>query len=123
MSDYHRLDVWRAAHELTLSIYRATSTFPRHEQFGLTSQLRRAGVSVGANIAEGSSRGDKEFCRFLTIALGSTNEVEYLLLVATALGYVDGADLMATAAVVGRKLTRLRRTILKRTAEHLVPST
>jgi four helix bundle protein len=117
MSDYRRLEVWKAAHQLTLQLYRATTSFPHHEQFGLTSQLRRAAVSVGANIAEGSSRGDKEFARFLTIALGSANEVEYLLLVASDLGYIEGAELMSAAAIVGRMLVKFRRAVLARSPE------
>ena len=115
MSDYRRLEVWKAAHQLTLQIYRVTTVFPRHEQFGLVSQLRRAAVSIGANIAEGSGRGGKEFARYLAIALGSVNEVEYLLLVATDLGYVDGTDLIAIASTIARRLARLRRAVLSAT--------
>jgi four helix bundle protein len=112
MSNYGRLDVWNAAHQLTLQIYQLSATFPHYEQFGLTSQLRRASVSIGANIAEGSGRGSKEFARFLGIALGSANEVEYLLLVASDLQYANCTELQAAAAVVGRQLTQLRRAVL-----------
>src|SRR5437764_11037972 len=99
MSNYRSLDVWKTGHQLTLQIYRETTNFPSHERFGLTAQLRRAAVSIGANIAEGSSRGDKEYARFLTMSIGSASEVEYLLLVATDLEYFDGREL---EAAVGR---------------------
>ena len=80
MIAYERFDAWRAAHELTLELYRATDTWPRSEQFGLTIQVRRAALSVPTNIAEGAAkRGSKEFRRFLDIALGSLAELSYLL--------------------------------------------
>jgi four helix bundle protein len=81
MKDFHALKVWRKAHQLTLAVYRITATFPRTEQYGLTSQLRRACSSVAANLAEGCGRdGDAEFARFCSIAMGSASELEYHLL-------------------------------------------
>jgi four helix bundle protein len=112
MSNYQRLNVWKAAHSLTLSIYSETAQFPRHEQFGLSAQLRRACVSIGANLAEGSSRSRKDFARFLTIALGSTSELEYLLLVSRDLGYIDTYALSAQAVSIARMLQRLRQSML-----------
>jgi four helix bundle protein len=80
---YERLEAWQRAHELALSAYRATDRFPRDELFGLTSQIRRAALSVPTNIAEGSAkRGRREFRRFLDISLGSLSELSYLLLFA-----------------------------------------
>jgi four helix bundle protein len=80
---FTRLEVWRKAHQLSLQIYRATQAFPRAELYGLTGQLRRAVVSIGANIAEGRGRvGDGDFARFLRYALGSATEVECHLLLA-----------------------------------------
>ena len=80
MRAYERLDAWGRCHELTLAVYRATETFPKNELYGLTSQIRRAAVSAATNIAEGSAkRGPAEFARFLDIAVGSLNEVSYLL--------------------------------------------
>ena len=83
MQHFTRLEVWRKAHQLSLEIYRATQAFPRAELYGLTGQLRRAVVSIGANIAEGRGRvGDGDFARFLRYALGSATEVECHLLLA-----------------------------------------
>lgn len=68
MQDLRKLKVWEKAHSLTLDVYRATRSFPREEMYGLTSQMRRAAVSVGSNIAEGACRrGDADFGRFLQI--------------------------------------------------------
>jgi four helix bundle protein len=75
--------VWQKAHQLALHVYSATSPFPHQELYGLTSQLRRAAVSVPANIAEGCGRtSDRDFARFLQIAAGSASELEYHLLLA-----------------------------------------
>jgi four helix bundle protein len=83
VQDFRELVVWQRAHQLTLQIYRATRDFPREELYGITSQLRRAAASIGANIVEGRCRGsDAEFARFLNIALGSAAETEYHLLLA-----------------------------------------
>jgi four helix bundle protein len=77
---YEKFDAWRAAHALALEIYGATEKWPKQELFGLTSQTRRAALSVPANIAEGAGkRGSVEFGRYLDIALGSSSELSYLL--------------------------------------------
>jgi four helix bundle protein len=78
MEDFKDLKVWTKAHELTLAVYRQTRVFPKEEMYGLTSQLRRAAASIGANIAEGCGRrSDGEMKRFLQIARGSASELEY----------------------------------------------
>jgi four helix bundle protein len=83
MEDFEDLKVWGKAHLLTLAIYEVTRKFPREEVFGLTSQIRRASASIGANIAEGCGRrSDPEMKRFVQIARGSANELEYHLLLA-----------------------------------------
>ena len=83
MQDFRQLKVWRKAHSLALAIYKGTVRFPRTELYGLTSQIRRACVSIPANIAEGCGRGgDPELGRFLQIAMGSASELEYHLLLA-----------------------------------------
>ena len=90
MQDYRKLAVWKRAHELTLAIYACTGGFPRDEAFGLTSQLRRSAASIPANIVEGCGRDtNAEFARFLYIALGSANELEYHLLLARDLDYLE----------------------------------
>jgi len=90
MRSFKDLKVWQKGHELTLSIYRATKSFPRDEMYGLTSQLRRAAASIPANIAEGCVRGSgPDFRRFLQVALGSASEVEYHVLLSHELGYLD----------------------------------
>jgi four helix bundle protein len=83
MQDFRNVLAWQRAHALTLAVYQTSRSFPREELFGLTSQMRRAAVSVGGNIAEGCGRaGDREFVRFLRMALGSATELEYYLLLA-----------------------------------------
>jgi len=92
MMPYERLTAWQSAHELALAIYRATDDFPAPERYGLTAQLRRAGFSVAANIAEGAAkRGNGEFRRFLDIAIGSLSEVSYAIVLAKDLGIL-GAE-------------------------------
>lgn len=88
--DTNKLIVWQKSHELVLKIYEITKSFPREEQFGLTSQIRRAAVSVPSNIVEGKARGyNKEYIRFLLIARGSLEETKYQLLLAKDLKYID----------------------------------
>lgn len=83
MENFKDLKVWVTAHELTLQVYQRTHNFPKDEMYGLTSQMRRAAASVAANIAEGCGRrSDPEMRRFVQIARGSANELEYHLLLA-----------------------------------------
>ena len=90
MRDFRKLKVWEKAHQLTLQVYRITKNFPSDERFGLTVQLRRAAPSVPTNIAEGCGRNsERELARFMSIAAGSASEVEYQLLLASALSYIQ----------------------------------
>lgn len=90
MQSFRNLKVWEKAHILTLDVYQSSRTFPREEIYGLTSQMRRSSASIGANIAEGSCRkGDTEFGRFLQMAMGSASELEYHLLLAHDLAFLD----------------------------------
>ena len=101
MEDFKNLRVWEKAYELTLSVYQKTRTFPKEEMYGLTNQLRRAASSVGANIAEGCGRrSDPEMRRFLKIARGSANEVEYHLLLARDLQFLALNDFKELEAMV-----------------------
>src|SRR6266852_1244813 len=89
MKDFKELKIWHKAYELSLALYGASRSFPREEIYGLTSQLRRAAVSIGANIAEGCGRrSDGELVRFLQIARGSASEVEHHLLLARDLKFL-----------------------------------
>ncbi len=91
--DPNKLQVFRDAHELVLSTYRLTSGFPADETYGLQAQLRRAGVSIGANLAEGSARHEPgDYRRFVDIALGSAVELRYLFDLAADLGLLAGTD-------------------------------
>lgn len=88
-TDFTDLKVWEKAYALTLDIYKSTNEFPRHEQFGLVSQLRRAIVSVPSNIAEGKGRGSKkDFRKFLLIARGSLEEVRTQMMLSKDLNYI-----------------------------------
>lgn len=90
MKSYKNLIIWQKSNELILLIYKETLIFPRDEVYGLTSQLRRAGLSVVLNIVEGHARrsGSREFSRFLSVSLGSLAEVEYLLELSRELSYL-----------------------------------
>src|SRR5687768_819111 len=89
MQDFRKLRVWQKAHALTLEVFKLSASLARHPYFALQTQMLKAAVSVPANIAEGAGRtGDREFRRFVRIALGSTSELEYHLLLARDLGLV-----------------------------------
>jgi len=89
MQNFRNLLVWLKAHQLTLDVYAATSSFPKHEIYGITSQLRRSTSSVPTNISEGAGKQtDKDFKRYLGIAFGSACETEYLLFLSFELAYL-----------------------------------
>ncbi len=90
MRDFRQLRVWEESHSLALIIYKITKEFPKEELFTLTSQMRRSAASVPSNIAEGCGRGSSaDYARFLQIALGSATELDYQLILARDLGYVN----------------------------------
>ncbi len=113
MRDFKKYDIWKISHELVLSIYDISNDFPQSEIFGLTSQIRRASASVPTNIAEGCGRtSDAEFSRFLTIALGSATETEYLIILAKDLEYIDSEiyeTLSETVNHIKRKIYSLQQ--------------
>ena len=93
---FQDLIVWQKAHQFVLAVYRLTDNFPRQEIYGLTSQLRRAAVSIPANIAEGfKKQGRADKARFMNIAQGSIEECRYYLILAKDLGYGDSNSLMS----------------------------
>ena len=113
MRPHENLDVWKKGMEFVVAVYKATETFPKEERFGLTSQLRRAAVSIPANIAEGAGRkSSKEFAYFLSNSQGSASEVETELLIASRLGYIGERSYTALRSAldeIGRMLTGLCR--------------
>ena len=115
MKDFRDLKVWEKAHELALTAYAATTNFPKQEIFGIVSQIRRAATSIGANIAEGCGRGgNAEFQRFLHMAMGSANELEYHLLLSKDLHFLseeDHRDVQAQVVEVKRMLAGLIRKV------------
>ncbi|MBT4870445.1 MAG: four helix bundle protein [Candidatus Diapherotrites archaeon] len=111
MQDFKKLKVWQESRELVKEIYKITEKFPMNEQYGITSQMRRAVTSISANIAEGCGKAtQKEFRRFLVIANGSNKEVENFLIISNDLGYVNGVQLGEISQryeKIGKMLTSL----------------
>jgi len=96
MKDFRTLKVWEKAHALVLEIYKSTESFPKQEMYGVTSQIQRAAVSIPTNIAEGCGKdSDPELKRYFLISMGSSSELEYLLLLARDLKYLP-ADIHVT---------------------------
>jgi four helix bundle protein len=94
MKSHKDLDAWKAAIAVAKETYLVTRSFPKEEQFGMTTQMRRASVSIASNIAEGAARqGDKDFPRFLRIALGSAAELETQLVISKEIGLGLASDL------------------------------
>jgi len=119
-SSFQDLRIWQESMDLTVEIYRATSGFPKHEIYGLTSQMRRAAVSVPSNIAEGEGhRSDPEFVRFLFHARGSLLELQTQLLIARRLQYLSeekANELCRTGEGIGRGLNTLINKFRERAA-------
>jgi four helix bundle protein len=115
VQSYRDLTVWKTAVQLTLEVYRITESFPPSERFGLTSQLRRAAVSVASNIAEGHARSTRgEYRNFLSTARGSTVEVEVQLFLAERLGYAQSPMLVEARRycdAISRMITKLKRVL------------
>jgi len=101
MHNYRELKVWQKARVLVKTVYQITNHLPKEEAFGLTSQMRRAVVSISSNIAEGAGRRtDKDFCRFLDIAYGSSFELETQLLLCIDLDYIPEIILIETESQI-----------------------
>jgi four helix bundle protein len=115
MKNFHNLIVWQKAHALALNSYKATSSFPKHELYGLSSQIRRASASIPTNIAEGCGRrGNNEFHRFLQIAAGSASELEYQFLLSRDLQFISQVEyqqLNEDVCEIKRMLASLMRKI------------
>jgi four helix bundle protein len=113
MGDFQKLEAWKRAHALALNTYRACASMPPRDKYELTSQMRRAAVSIVSNIAEGDGRNSAvEFARFLRVAVGSANELTTQLLLARDLGALGSDEvecLMSETARVRRMLSGLIR--------------
>lgn len=115
MRPHEKLDIWKRAIDLVIRVYKATESFPLHERYGLTSQIRRAAVSIPANVAEGAARhSSKEFAHFLSNAQGSASELETELLIAERLGYLGSSGYITMRDEldsIGRMLVGLTRNV------------
>lgn len=118
MKNYKELEVWQKSKGVAVDIYKTTEVFPRTEQFGLTGQIRRAAVSIAANIAEGLGRGStREYVQFLFIARGSVMELETHLIIAEELGYLKAEQLkrfQENIEGIGQMLNRLIQALRSR---------
>lgn len=125
MKNYEELEVWHKAHALTLQLYRDTQAFPPSEMFGLTSQIRRAAASIGANLAEGCGRWNEvELARYIQIAMGSASELQNHLRLAKDLGFLNETSycpLVNALTSIRQMLTALFQT-LRRTRNTPVPA-
>ena len=110
---FQDLIVWQKAHQFVLSVYSLTSDFPKHEIYGLTSQFRRASISIPANIAEGfKKRGNADKARFLNIAQGSLEECRYYLILTEDLHYGDTTNVNNKIEEVSKLLHAYRKALL-----------
>jgi len=114
MQNYKDLKVWQKAHQFTLQLYQATSSFPKQETYGLTSQLRRASSSIPANIAEGCGKNSQsDFAHYLNISLGSANEAEYYLILAKDLKYMPDNTFNSLSSMINEVKAMLISLITK----------
>ena len=108
MRNFQELLVWQKSHELTLKVYKVSSSFPKEELFGLSSQIRRSASSIPTNIAEGCGHNSNaEMKRYLTISTGSCSELEYQIILAKDLGYIPKAafkELSESAITIRRMI-------------------
>jgi len=118
LKNYKELHVWQKAYQFCLEIYKVTKTFPNEEKYGLTSQIRRAAISIPSNIAEGYGRKSSgEYIQFLYVAYGSNCELETQLLLSGDLGYIEKIGLESLLKSVGdieRMLKALIRSLQKK---------
>jgi four helix bundle protein len=112
--DHKDLEAWKESMRLVEEVYKISAQFPKQELYGLTSQIRRAAVSIPSNLSEGAARnGNKEYINFLGISLGSLAEVETQLIIASRLGYADVSVMLARVQKI-RALFLALRAYLKR---------
>jgi four helix bundle protein len=114
---FRDLLVWQKAIQLAIAVYRVTGGFPNEEKYGLTSQVRRAAVSVSSNIPEGHARQGREFAHFLSISRGSAAEVESQLYLAAELGFIAHEDTRAAVALAG-EIHRMAASLAEKLSAH-----
>lgn len=118
IKSFEDLEIWQLSHELSLKIYKSTASYPKQEEYGLKSQIRRASVSIPANIVEGYYRNTtKELIQFLFHARGSCGEVIYFLILSKDLKYIDEKDFMKLQKryiILIRKITAMINSLKKR---------
>lgn len=113
MKTHKDLEVWKLSISFVTEIYKITKTFPKDELYGLTSQIRRASVSIPSNIAEGAARkGNKEIIQFLYIALASASEVETQLIIANNLNYIESPEYDEYSNTISR-ICRMLSSLIK----------
>lgn len=115
-TSFENVEVWRKAHQFVLEVYKMTESFPKYETYGLTSQLRRAAVSIPANLAEGFGKPSKpDKIRFYSISQGSIEECRYYMILARDLGYADTlarrSDLDEIARMLAGYIAAIKRAI------------
>jgi four helix bundle protein len=116
MQDFRDLRIWQRSHQLVIEVYQITASFPGHELYGITSQMRWAAASVPTNVAEGCGRGsDADFARFLQIAMGSASELDYHLILAHNLNLLSTShyerlqnDLVELKRMLNTLISKLR---------------
>jgi len=109
VKSFRDLVVWQKAHKFVIETYKITTSFPSEERFGLTSQMRRAAISIPANLAEGFvKRSIKDKCNYYNIAQGSLSELQYYLILSKDLGYIrNNEQLLSDSHIIGRLLNKL----------------
>lgn len=116
MRDFRKYNIWELSHKLTLDIYTISREFPQNESYSIVSQIRRASASIPTNIAEGCGRdSDAEFNRFLTIAMGSASETEYLLILSKDLQYINDEhfeNLNSKVNIIKQKIYSLKQKLI-----------
>ena len=118
IQSFRDLEAWKVGMDFAVAVYRLTKAFPREELYALTSQIRRAAVSIPSNVSEGHQQGTRAYSHFITLALGSLAETETQLELAARLQYVNASQMAAVSELAGhlrRILHGLKRSLLART--------
>lgn len=124
MQDFRKVEVWKNSHIQTVQLYKITSLFPKDELFGLTSQWRRAASSIPTNLAEGFGRNSNpQVIQFINIAIGSSQEVEYLLLLSKDLNYITEENFNNLSLEAGKIKAMLYNLIKKIEINYKIPNT